>query len=539
MIPCHAQTGQPMKSGMSVFLTATIAERAKPSNSKVEARSGTPTAMDSAEAENVQRSGPREALGSCVVNPQVMGVISKPFPLTKPEPKTATAPLMPGVPVCAVIAEETSWKVNPPTDQKLLIGVLVLKLQGAVKVAAVPAAMEEKAPLPAPGTYALTQLVTAVAVAAEDVSRVSAPANPMFPVIGTAWTVPANAIASARPPANLIFVFILLLFVVVTASGRLPSLRWRGLLQALCRGEGVEFSLKKAGFPERAGEKVNQRRQCSCKLHLDGNAGICKLHEKSHSRQSELLLGQPKGELSVNKFSAKNLQLRFIIPMEAEMDHMNSASLATGEVVVTLDCDQVAVPSGRRSLSSIRSHLETLALARQRVLAEFSVDGAPVDLALPMETLSFRRIDAVTIPLEEFPLLVLVTAARQVARVRAAVESSLTLVLINNPANARELWWNIAAQIKEPVLTLSLMPENYCRHCCGTTFDKLRRWQLEQIALIIRRVDGHCDGPDNIALSDALEKLVVPWLDVLSQHISLWHEAAEAGTRLGIRISPA
>ena len=221
------------------------------------------------------------------------------------------------------------------------------------------------------------------------------------------------------------------------------------------------------------------------------------------------------------------------------MSHSDSASLDMGEIVVTLDCDQVLLPFGRCSLNSIRSHLEALALARQRVLAEFSVDGVPLDLSQPLDARAFSRINALTIPLDEFPLLLLATAARQIACTRASVEAALTLVLINSRANACELWWNLAGQLKEPVLTLSLMPENFCRHCCGTTFDKLRRWQLEQISLIVRRVDAACDEPDNIPLSDALEKLVLPWLDTLAQHVRLWHEATEAGTRLGIKISPA
>jgi len=222
------------------------------------------------------------------------------------------------------------------------------------------------------------------------------------------------------------------------------------------------------------------------------------------------------------------------------MSHSNNGSLEAAEdVIVTLDCDQVLLPAGRRSLNSIRSHLETLALAGQRVLAEFSVDGAPQDLSSPLQARAFQRVDAVTIPLNELPLLLLTTAARQTARAQASVEAALTLVLINNQANARELWWILAGQMKEPVLTLSLMPENYCRQCCGTTFDKLRRWQLEQVSRIIRRVDATCEGPDNIPLSDALEKLVLPWLENLAQHIRLWLEATEAGARLGIKIASA
>ena len=219
-----------------------------------------------------------------------------------------------------------------------------------------------------------------------------------------------------------------------------------------------------------------------------------------------------------------------------DMDYSNSSIAASaGEILVTLDCEAVYLPPGRNSLNAIRSYLESLALAGQRVLAEFVVDGCPLDLSLPLGKRAFCRIDAVTIPLDELPLLLLATAGQQVNRARASVEAALTLVLINHPSTARELWWNLASQLKEPVLTLSLMPEAHCRLCCGTSFHKLRGWQLEQIALIVRRVDAACDAQDNILLSDALERLVLPWLDQLGEHIHLWHDTTAAGARLGIK----
>jgi hypothetical protein len=220
------------------------------------------------------------------------------------------------------------------------------------------------------------------------------------------------------------------------------------------------------------------------------------------------------------------------------MNHTNFEFVeSAGEILVTLDSAEVFLPTGRSSLGSIRSYLESRALASQRILAEFAVDGCAVDLSMPLNKLSFRRVDAVTVPLSELPLLLLTTAARQANRAHETVETALTLVLINNPATARELWWNIASQLKEPVLTLSLMPESLCQTWCGTTFHKLRRWQLEQIALIIGKVDEACESQDNIKLSDALEKLVLPWLVKLGEHIRLWMDATQAGARLGIKNS--
>ena len=206
---------------------------------------------------------------------------------------------------------------------------------------------------------------------------------------------------------------------------------------------------------------------------------------------------------------------------------------AAGTVLVRLDHEPVVVPAGRHSLNAIRAYLETLALAEQRVLALLAVNGRPVNLTLPLDGPGiFHRIDAETIRLEELPLLLLTTASQQADRARESVEAALTLVLINKPSVARELWWKIVGQLKEPVLTLSLMPEDFCQQSCGTTFHKLRRWQLEQIAAIVRKVDAACDSKDNIKLSDALEQLVQPWLNNLGENIRLWHDATLAGKQL-------
>jgi hypothetical protein len=220
------------------------------------------------------------------------------------------------------------------------------------------------------------------------------------------------------------------------------------------------------------------------------------------------------------------------------MNHTNTeAAKLAGEIQVTLDCATVVLPAGRNSLNSIRSYLEAVALANQRVLGEFLVDGSAIEPGLPWDKLSFRRVDAMTVPLTDQPLLLLTTARQQVEFARASVETALTLVLINNPFTARELWWNLAGKLKDPVLTLSLMPEQLCERWCGTTFQKLRQWQLEQISLIVRRVDEACDSQNNIQLSDALEKFVLPWLEQLAEHVRLWQDAMQAGARLGVNHS--
>ncbi len=209
---------------------------------------------------------------------------------------------------------------------------------------------------------------------------------------------------------------------------------------------------------------------------------------------------------------------------------------ARGKIEITLDGFPVLPPLEYRSLPAIRCYLETLALERQRILCSLSVDDEAINLALPlvMEK-NFYRITAETIPLEEKSLLALKTALQQADQARACVETAVTLVLINDVGVARDLWWNLAKQLKEPVLTLSLLPDNACGPANGrASLTQLRKWQLEQVAAIIKDVDAACHAEDTIPLSNALEKRVLPWLQNLVELITLWHETAQAGSRLGM-----
>ena len=206
------------------------------------------------------------------------------------------------------------------------------------------------------------------------------------------------------------------------------------------------------------------------------------------------------------------------------------------EIEVILDGLAVELPFGHRSLNAIRCHLETLALESHRILYSLSVDGRPVNLALPLLNHKFFcRVEAGTVALEETSLLLLKKAFQQTDLARECVETALTLVLINDGRVAHEVWWNLASVLKEPVITLSLLPENTCEPFDNrTSLTQLRKWQLEQIAAIIRDVNEACHSEDPIPLSNALENRVLPWLQSLSELICLWHETVLAGSRLGI-----
>jgi hypothetical protein len=202
---------------------------------------------------------------------------------------------------------------------------------------------------------------------------------------------------------------------------------------------------------------------------------------------------------------------------------------------VLLDGHPIKLPAQRRSLSAIRTYLETLALESERVLCAFSVDGRPEKFSQGCpnpEKIAFSRIEGTTVGLTEIPLRMLETALTETAQARVAVQQAVTLVLINDGIVARELWWDLARKLKEPLLTLSLLPDTIYQTPAGcASLLQMRKWQLQQLAVIMKDVDEACWSTDSSILSNALENRALPWLSKLHQMILLWRETVRAGSR--------
>ena len=200
------------------------------------------------------------------------------------------------------------------------------------------------------------------------------------------------------------------------------------------------------------------------------------------------------------------------------------------ELEVKLDGLPVEIPFDQRSFAGIRSYLESLALRQQRVLCSLNVDGESVNLTQPRASKMFSRIDGETMGLHEVPTQLIKAALQQTASVRSRVQSAVELVLINEGSHSRELWWHIATALKEPLLTLSLLPDHVCGPVNGGASPmQLRQWQLQQLGYVIQDVDAACRLEESSALSDALEKRALPWLDNLRESLLLWQEAISSG----------
>ena len=204
----------------------------------------------------------------------------------------------------------------------------------------------------------------------------------------------------------------------------------------------------------------------------------------------------------------------------------NDSSLPEGRLEVVLDGRPVGLPPQRRSLAAIRSYLETLALEQERILWSFTVDR---DAASSVE--KFLRVTGQTIGLAQMPLQLVENTIRQTGQAYAEVQRAVAQVMINDGVRGHDLWWSLARGLKQPLLTLSLLPETVCRPANGSaSLMQLRRWQLQQLAGIIQEVDRACQTENPAALSDALETRVLPWLEGLLEMLVL--------LRLTLRAAP-
>jgi hypothetical protein len=201
-------------------------------------------------------------------------------------------------------------------------------------------------------------------------------------------------------------------------------------------------------------------------------------------------------------------------------------SYVRDDVQILLDGSPVKLPPGRRSLNGIQSYLETLALEQQRVLCHLTVDGFPASLSRPItNSRNFARVEAQSFELDDMPLQLIRTALEQTAHARSEVHSAISVIQVKEGLVAREFWWNLARQLKQPLLTLTLMPEKLCGHSyAGVSPTQLRKWQLQQLGMILKDIDQACWADDPRVLANALETRVLPWLNNLQASLELWLE---------------
>jgi len=134
---------------------------------------------------------------------------------------------------------------------------------------------------------------------------------------------------------------------------------------------------------------------------------------------------------------------------------------------------------------------------------------------------------------EEMPLRLIDTALQQTIEVETRVQSAISLILINESHTARALWWGLARVLSQPLHTLMLISEaEFGPVYAGASVAQLRKWQLEQLAVIVMHVDDTCYAKDQTLLAVALETRVMPWLANLKASLDLLRETQLLGLML-------
>ena len=216
-------------------------------------------------------------------------------------------------------------------------------------------------------------------------------------------------------------------------------------------------------------------------------------------------------------------------------DNLTNQTTANQTFEVTLDGQIIEMPPAINTLSAIRAYWERIALERQRVLMSIRVDGFSAAKARRTgeNGSSFRHVDAETSELTGRASQILGTVLEQIEDARKVTESAITNVLINEGPVAREIWWELVPKLKQPLMVLSMMPEETGWQIEGcASLRQTRKWQLEQLGVILKSVDEACWLPETMALSNALENRVLPWLRGLEYVTQLWYQTMLAGDRI-------
>ena len=199
---------------------------------------------------------------------------------------------------------------------------------------------------------------------------------------------------------------------------------------------------------------------------------------------------------------------------------------AAPKVQITLDGQPVALPLKQgRSLQSIRSHLERVALKRQRVLFSLTINGTPVSLG---ESLSpyktFHKVVARTIGFDQLGYQLVAVAADQVNSLHERVERLALQVMINDWSKAEALWWDLMPELKDPLLTLSFVPPTveHLPHGQEIGAKALKRFTSDLVK-IFEHIEEILTRKELLELSDALENQLLPWLRGLGHCLYRFH----------------
>ena len=155
-----------------------------------------------------------------------------------------------------------------------------------------------------------------------------------------------------------------------------------------------------------------------------------------------------------------------------------------------------------------------MALKRQRVLFSLSVNGVPVSLGESMSPFrNFHKIVARTISFNQLSLQLVTVAADQVNTLHERVQRMALQVMINEWEQAEEMWWELMPDLKDPLLTLSFVPQAVELMPNGEEIShKAVKKFTHDLVVILEEIDRILGRQELIELSNALENDLLPWL---------------------------
>ena len=199
---------------------------------------------------------------------------------------------------------------------------------------------------------------------------------------------------------------------------------------------------------------------------------------------------------------------------------------AIPRVQITLDGQPLALAGKQsRSLQAIRSHLERVALKRNRVLFSLTINGTPVGVGDSLLRFkSFHKIAARTIGFNQLGFQLVAVAADQVNALHDRVEALSLQVMINDWQKAEQLWWDLMPELKDPLLTLSFVPASVETLPHGEEINAaaLKRFTIDLVK-IFEHIDDILTRKELLELSDALENELLPWLRGLGHCLYRFH----------------
>lgn len=199
---------------------------------------------------------------------------------------------------------------------------------------------------------------------------------------------------------------------------------------------------------------------------------------------------------------------------------------AIPRVQVTLDGQAVELTTQQgRSLQAIRTHLETVALKRSRVLFSLTVNGIPVSLGESMSPFkTFHKVVARTIGFGQLSFQLVGVAADQVNTLHERVQRMSLQVMINEWRKAEEMWWDLMPDLKDPLLTLSFVPQAVEALPHGNEIgSKAVKKFTQDLVKILENIEQIIHRQDLLELSNALENDLLPWLRGLGHCLYRFH----------------